>query len=69
MTEFIRRKENPSLYECGCCADGGYFVCKKHLPAIKKNAEIFSNYLMGLLAFRLMCESESKDGNHGEEHR
>ena len=61
MTEFIKRKDNPSLYECGCCADGGYFVCEKHLPEVIENARIFSERLMGMLAFRLMCESESKD--------
>jgi len=42
--------------------DGGFLVKKEDMPKIINEAMDFSNKLLALFAFRLLCESKDKKG-------
>lgn len=45
--------------------EGGYMISKDDLPELMKEAEMGAQRVLGLLAFRLLCESKKKENNHG----
>lgn len=50
-------------------SEGGYLVFEEDLPEILRQAQLLGEHLLGIFAFRLLCESEKMQTKETRDER